>query len=87
MVSHLFWMGDLNYRISLPDVEVRQFIQLGLPGIEKLLTYDQLLAEKTAKRSFAGFMEAPIDFPPTYKYDVGTNRFDSRYSYKRLILQ
>lgn len=26
---------------------------------------------------FSGFREAPIRFPPTYKYDVGTNVFDT----------
>ena len=30
-----------------------------------------------AGRAFFGFNEAPITFPPTYKYDPGTGDFDS----------
>jgi hypothetical protein len=32
-----------------------------------------------ARRVFAGYEEAPIKFLPTYKFDVGTSQYDSRY--------
>ena len=34
---------------------------------------DQFAIERTGGRIFGGYEESPIDFPPTYKYGVGTN--------------
>ena len=33
--------------------------------------------EKSANRVFQGWQEAPISFAPTYKYDYGTDTYDS----------
>ena len=33
--------------------------------------------ERAAGRVYIGFEEAPITFPPTYKYDPGTDSYDS----------
>ncbi|KAL5604856.1 hypothetical protein BROUX41_001813 [Berkeleyomyces rouxiae] len=70
--SHLFIGGDFNYRISLtspppdavfpsPDPESPNYF-------EKFLPMDQLTRERKAGRTFHGMMEAPVAFPPTYKY-------------------
>ncbi len=32
---------------------------------------------KQTARLFESFTEAPITFPPTYKYDMGTNTYDT----------
>ena len=32
-----------------------------------------------AKRAFCDYLEAPIKFMPSYKYDIGSSQFDSRY--------
>lgn len=47
--------------------------------ISSLLPHDQLHAQmRTRKAFFDGWREGPIDFLPTYKYDVGSvGRFDS----------
>ncbi len=42
-----------------------------------LFEYDQLKREQQRNHAFAGFQEGPIMFPPTYKYDKGSNRFDT----------
>ncbi|KAI8894695.1 Endonuclease/exonuclease/phosphatase [Globomyces pollinis-pini] len=74
--DHLFWMGDLNYRIAnMSEVMVKSHISQG--NLRELLENDQLLNEKKAKRVFNGFDEARINFNPTYKYDIGTSVYDS----------
>ena len=74
----IFWLGDLNYRIELPNEKVRSL--LATPGdenLEKLLSRDQLTAEMANESVFKGFMEPSIQFRPTYKYDHGTDRYDT----------
>ncbi|GAA5996278.1 uncharacterized protein JCM10292_007506 [Rhodotorula paludigena] len=76
-----FFIGDLNFRLQLPRSKV-------LPGpgstirqdqIPSLLEHDELALQRASNPSFRlrDFSEAPIDFPPTYKYDRGTGRYDS----------
>ena len=43
----------------------------------QLLERDQLIREKCENRVFSGWNEAPITFAPTYKYDFGTDIYDS----------
>ena len=38
----------------------------------------QLHEQQRLRAAFVDFEEGPITFPPTYKYDPGTNDFDSR---------
>lgn len=70
--------GDLNYRIdSIPrHVIINAIRQNNLP---KLLERDQLLASRRKNPGFRlrSFVEAPITFAPTYKYDVGSDEYDS----------
>ena len=70
--------GDLNYRIdAIPrNVIIDAIRQNNLP---KLLERDQLLASRRKNPGFRlrSFIEAPITFSPTYKYDVGTDEYDS----------
>ncbi|AET40168.1 uncharacterized protein Ecym_5414 [Eremothecium cymbalariae DBVPG len=74
----IFWIGDLNYRITLPNEEVRQLLNSKKDGyIDGLLNHDQLTQEMRTGYSFKGFMEPSIQFCPTYKYDHGTNRYDT----------
>ncbi|EFW22754.1 hypothetical protein D8B26_006333 [Coccidioides posadasii str. Silveira] len=70
--------GDLNYRIdSIPRNTVLEAIKAN--NLPKLLDRDQLLASKRKNPGFRlrSFNEAPITFAPTYKYDVGTDNYDS----------
>ena len=69
------WIGDLNYRLNLPDETVRSAIQTGGAGVQTLLSADQLVLEQAAGRAFVGWHEAPVTFLPTYKYRPGTNQF------------
>jgi len=70
--------GDLNYRIdSIPRNVIIDDIKNN--NLAKLLERDQLLASKRKNPGFRlrSFNEAPITFAPTYKYDVGTDEYDS----------
>ncbi|CAM9194753.1 unnamed protein product [Ectocarpus sp. 8 AP-2014] len=74
----VFWFGDLNYRIesSIAALEVLAHAVSG--GVSFLAANDQLNSAREAGDAFRGFHEAPIDFPPTYKYAAGTDDYDTR---------
>lgn len=69
--------GDLNYRIDQRREVVESSIQAG--NLAYLLDYDQLHREMRGNHAFRlrTFAEAPINFAPTYKYDPGTDEYDS----------
>ncbi|SSD59133.1 related to Polyphosphatidylinositol phosphatase INP52 [Saccharomycodes ludwigii] len=77
--DNIFWLGDLNYRIDLPNEEVRKVLsdKNAPSNLSKLLQYDQLTQEINAGVVFKGFKEPTIRFPPTYKYDLGTDLYDT----------
>ena len=68
----IVWAGDFNYRIDGPNDEVRAAVARG--DLDLLRPGDQLLREHAAGRTFRGMREAPIHFPPTYKFDKGLSR-------------
>jgi phosphatidylinositol-bisphosphatase len=73
--DYFFWLGDLNYRINLPDAEVRECIRT--KDFKRLLEFDQLHIEHKAGRVLNGMVEGKITFQPTYKFDAGTNLYDT----------
>lgn len=74
--DQIYWLGDLNYRIDdLSSDEIKALIEN--KSLPSLLTYDQLKRQMRASRVFEGFQEPPITYCPTYKYDPGTNEWDS----------
>lgn len=42
-----------------------------------LLAADQLNYAMTSGTAFSGYIEGPIVFRPTYRYDVGTDNYDT----------
>eukprot|EP01059_Diplonema_ambulator_P013337 TRINITY_DN23878_c0_g1_i1.p1 TRINITY_DN23878_c0_g1~~TRINITY_DN23878_c0_g1_i1.p1 ORF type:complete len:873 (+),score=250.20 TRINITY_DN23878_c0_g1_i1:41-2620(+) len=72
--DYVFWFGNLNYRVSASADEV-----LGLIARKKyseILKYDQMSVTMKHGTGFAGFEEAPITFPPTYKYFKDKDAYD-----------
>ncbi|PVH91353.1 DNase I-like protein [Periconia macrospinosa] len=70
--------GDLNYRIdSMTRDSVISAVRQG--NLSKLLDRDQLLLSRKRNPGLRlrAFNEAPITFAPTYKYDVGTDTYDT----------
>jgi WD40 repeat protein len=70
--------GDLNYRI---DTMSRDTVVMAVKSnnLAKLLERDQLLVARRRNPGFKlrAFEELPITFAPTYKYDVGTDNYDT----------
>ncbi|XP_053607651.1 inositol polyphosphate 5-phosphatase E [Plodia interpunctella] len=80
--DYVFWFGDLNFRLGEPRAAVLRWIeqtQFPLPPYlpHGLLHADQLTAVLEDGAAFRDFREAPITFPPTYKYDPGSQQFDT----------
>ncbi|XP_019885281.1 inositol polyphosphate 5-phosphatase E isoform X1 [Camponotus floridanus] len=75
----VFWCGDLNFRLAQSREEVIQWItNTCFPQESPInLRKDQLKIILNEGAVLRGFEEAPITFPPTYKYDPGTQNFDS----------
>ncbi|KAI7874281.1 SacI homology domain-containing protein [Mucor mucedo] len=73
--DNVIWVSDLNYRVSLPNEEARLYAKDG--NIDALLKNDQLTREMRQHRVFEGYKEGIITFLPTYKYDNGTDVYDS----------
>ncbi|KAL7033635.1 hypothetical protein ACKWTF_007654 [Chironomus riparius] len=71
--DQIFWIGDLNYRITIADDDqIKMFC-----SYDKWFYFDQLHIEKQKKRVFRDFQEGKITFKATYKYDPGTDEWDS----------
>jgi WD40 repeat protein len=70
--------GDLNYRI---DTMSRDTVVTAVKhnNLAKLLDRDQLLVARRRNPGLRlrAFEELPITFAPTYKYDVGTDNYDT----------
>ncbi|XP_073936637.1 type II inositol 1,4,5-trisphosphate 5-phosphatase isoform X4 [Castor canadensis] len=72
----ILWLGDLNYRIEELDVEkVKKLIEE--KAYQTLYEYDQLKIQVAAKTVFEGFTEGELTFQPTYKYDTGSDDWDT----------
>ncbi|SPO21652.1 uncharacterized protein UTRI_01134_B [Ustilago trichophora] len=66
--DHTFWFGDLNFRIDISRQHA-DWLMMN-KKYDQALAFDQLGKVLKDGDAFKGFKEAPINFPPTYKYDV-----------------
>ncbi|KAL7472828.1 hypothetical protein ACHAXS_013656 [Conticribra weissflogii] len=88
-VDHVFFSGDLNYRVNLPREYVEHCIneikscksegQSTTALMKKLLRQDQLLQTIASGKAFYGFDEGKITFLPTFKFDKGTASYDTSH--------
>lgn len=72
----VFWFGDLNFRIDDLDMQVVKSA-IDNNKFTMLLEKDQLNMAKDSETVLEGFQEGPLKFPPTYKFDVGTDTYDT----------
>ncbi|CAL1715956.1 unnamed protein product [Somion occarium] len=69
-----FIFGDLNFRLDITRIHADWLVA------QKPLAFDQLRRVMAEGRAFVGFHEGPIDFPPTFKYDVQRSNRRSKQS-------
>ena len=65
--DHVFWFGDLNFRINGTREVVDGMLENHMH--DALLCNDQLTMLMRFNRIFSGFAEGPLNFFPTYKFD------------------
>ena len=70
---HIFWSGDLNYRIAHDRSQVVQMSMQGPTGWHGLYPYDQLQDQLGKENVFIEFNESQPLFQPTYRYARGQN--------------
>uniref|UniRef100_A0A7N0RCN7 Inositol polyphosphate-related phosphatase domain-containing protein n=1 Tax=Kalanchoe fedtschenkoi TaxID=63787 RepID=A0A7N0RCN7_KALFE len=71
--DQVFWFGDLNYRLNMLDAEVRKLV--AGKQWDKLIRSDQLRRELCSGHVFDGWKEGLINFAPTYKYEINSDRY------------
>ncbi|KAK4105843.1 hypothetical protein N658DRAFT_417551 [Parathielavia hyrcaniae] len=71
----VIWFGDFNYRIGLGLETAKEAVKRR--DLERLFENDQLNLQMVAGLAFRFYSEARIMFMPTYKFDVGTDEYDS----------
>ena len=84
--DHVFWAGDLNYRLQdIPDSKISSltnYLSNSSQIRELLAEYDQLRLQMAAGRVFKNFLEPEISFPPSYK--VLKHSIERKYDTKRV---
>ncbi|XP_022890822.1 type IV inositol polyphosphate 5-phosphatase 9 [Olea europaea var. sylvestris] len=71
--DRVIFLGDLNYRISLPESATRLLVNKG--EWNALLENDQLRMELKESQVFEGWHEGTIKFAPTYKYYPNSDQY------------
>ncbi|WOG82081.1 hypothetical protein DCAR_0101242 [Daucus carota subsp. sativus] len=71
--ERIIWLGDLNYRLNLPYEETQQLISRR--DWSELVEYDQLIQEFGEGKAFCGWSEGTLNFPPTYKYELNSEKY------------
>ncbi|XP_056904914.1 inositol polyphosphate 5-phosphatase Ka isoform X3 [Takifugu flavidus] len=73
----VFWFGDLNFRIQDHGIHfVRSCISS--QNYNLLWSKDQLNVMKDKEELLQQFEEGPLEFQPTYKFDLNSDTYDTR---------
>lgn len=75
MLDAIVWLGDFNYRIGLSSETARTLVKKR--DLEALYENDQLNLQMVAGLAFPFYREDRITFLPTYKFDIGTDEYDT----------
>ncbi|XP_029938564.1 phosphatidylinositol 3,4,5-trisphosphate 5-phosphatase 1 [Salarias fasciatus] len=79
--THLFWFGDLNYRVDYPSSEAENIVtKINKQQYQELLGRDQLTMERNEEKVFLHFDEEEITFAPTYRFERDTRE---KYAYTK----
>ncbi|KAF9924648.1 Synaptojanin-2 [Linnemannia zychae] len=64
---------DLLSGSTMPNLTAKEIVYAIKSGqLRQLYSHDQLSAQRKTLNVFKGFHEAPLAFPPTYKYQMGS---------------
>ncbi|KAK3815497.1 MAG: Endonuclease/exonuclease/phosphatase, partial [Benniella sp.] len=78
--DYIFWTGDLNYRLDLSQsdgsLSKKKSKKKSKHSEDLLSHHDQLSAQRKTMNVFRGFHEAPLAFPPTFKFRMGTDQYN-----------
>ncbi|XP_053984713.1 synaptojanin-1 [Hylaeus volcanicus] len=73
--DYVFWCGDFNYRVDMDKNEMKEMIKRN--EFDQILQHDQLKVQQDQGNVFKNFLEGPIIFAPTYKYDLFSDDYDT----------
>uniref|UniRef100_UPI00398EDD49 phosphatidylinositol polyphosphate 5-phosphatase type IV isoform X2 n=1 Tax=Pristiophorus japonicus TaxID=55135 RepID=UPI00398EDD49 len=74
----VFWFGDFNFRLDVKRAVIDELLHSNAEdNLSSILHYDELTKKLQEGSIFKGFKEAEINFPPTYKFDIGCDVYDS----------
>lgn len=78
--SYVFFFGDLNFRLTGEATTTPEDIRSSVEQdkISQLIEKDQLLLVMRQKRAFNEFEERLPAFPPTFKFEMGSSRYDMK---------
>lgn len=89
--SYVFWFGDLNFRLDNSTFKSAEEIARSVNNVQSSLktaniltdiwAQDELSSVMTQSIAFKGFFEVLPMFPPTYRYIVGSCRYDVKYDF------
>lgn len=71
----IVWFGDFNYRIGISNERARSLIDQH--DLSTLYDNDQLNIQMVHGRSFSHFSETVPKFLPTYKFNIGSDEYDT----------
>ncbi|KAH9577535.1 Endonuclease/exonuclease/phosphatase [Trypanosoma melophagium] len=76
--DYVFFLGDLNSRLhGVKSTDIRRLVRC--KDYDRLICCDELRQGMISGDTFDGFQEPVINFPPTYKFDRGTDLYDTSY--------
>ncbi|KAF8440293.1 hypothetical protein L210DRAFT_3760494 [Boletus edulis BED1] len=79
--DYTFLCGDLNFRLDITRLHADWLISRH--DYAQAFAFDQLRRQMETNSAFSGFQEAPINFPPTFKYDVASRSKTKRRRSRR----
>ncbi|XP_055317820.1 inositol polyphosphate 5-phosphatase K [Sitodiplosis mosellana] len=78
--DYVFWFGDLNFRLTKEDElshsDIKEMVHRD--RLDELVELDQLSMIRRQGRAFAQLEERLPAFPPTFKFEHGTNDYDTK---------
>ena len=71
--NHVFMFGDFNYRLEMEAADAEKMI--GEKRYPELLDFDQMTTQRRDEGILHGFQEPPITFAPTYRMQIGSDKY------------